>query len=395
MAGAGVSLLGDWFNTVALYTLVQRLTGSPLAMGLVFSIKMAAFAFASPPAGLIVDRFDRRRLMIGTDLLRALLVCGFLFVDDASSVWALYALIGLQMAAGAAFYPARSASIPNLVAPEELMTANALGAATWSTMLAIGAALGGFATEWLGSDGVFVVDAATYLVAAGCVWAASVPQTTDPPRPGNPFVIAAREIVAGWRYMRRRPDVGRIALAKSSWGLCGGALVFMQTQIGDQIAGGSLAVGLGVLFAARGIGTGIGPALARRWLPDQRRWPVQLGQLVAVSGILYVAVGIMPWTLWIVLPVVAAHACSGANWVMSAVLLQGRAEDAFRGRVFATEWLALSAIEAATVMVCSAALETQLLTLRQAVLVFAIGLAATGGAWVLWIRSADRPAKDH
>ncbi|MBZ0113845.1 MAG: MFS transporter, partial [Thermoanaerobaculia bacterium] len=109
-----VSLLGDWFNTIALYTLVSRLTGSPLALGAVFLCKMVPLGLASPIAGVLVDRWDRRRVMIGSDLLRSVVVLGFLFIDDASHVPALYALIAAQVIIGSVFEPARSASLPNI-----------------------------------------------------------------------------------------------------------------------------------------------------------------------------------------------------------------------------------------------------------------------------------------
>jgi MFS family permease len=72
--GTVISLLGDWFNTIALYVLVTELTGSPLALGAVFITKMLPWALSAPLAGVLVDRYDRRRLMIGTDLLRAVVV---------------------------------------------------------------------------------------------------------------------------------------------------------------------------------------------------------------------------------------------------------------------------------------------------------------------------------
>lgn len=80
------SHLGDWFNTIALYTLVQELTGSSLALGLVFITKMLPFALVSPFAGLITDRLPRKRLMIGTDLARAVVVLGLLTVDSAAEL---------------------------------------------------------------------------------------------------------------------------------------------------------------------------------------------------------------------------------------------------------------------------------------------------------------------
>ena len=118
-----VSLLGDWFNTIALYALVLELTGSELALGAVFIAKMLPSGLASPVAGLLVDRFNRRRVMIGADLIRAVVVLGFLLVDDASEVWLLYVFIVAQTVAGSVFRPAQNSSVPNLTAENELVTA--------------------------------------------------------------------------------------------------------------------------------------------------------------------------------------------------------------------------------------------------------------------------------
>jgi len=146
-----ISLLGDWFNTIALYTLVSELTGSPFALGGVFLTKLLPWALASPLAGLLVDRFDRRRLMIGADLVRAVIVLGFLLIDEPGEVYLVYVLTTLQVVVTAVFQPAKSASIPNIVRTDELLTANALMSATWSVMLALGAASGGLVTAWLGT----------------------------------------------------------------------------------------------------------------------------------------------------------------------------------------------------------------------------------------------------
>ena len=173
--GSVVSLLGDWFNTIALYTLVFRLTGSPFALGAVFIFKMLPWALASPIAGVLVDRFDRRRLMIFSDLMRAVIVLGFLLIDEASDVVLVYGLIALQVVVGAVFVPAKSASIPNITSPRELLTANALLSASWSVMLALGAALGGFATEWFGEQAVFIIDSFTYLVSAYFIHRTTIP----------------------------------------------------------------------------------------------------------------------------------------------------------------------------------------------------------------------------
>src|SRR5690606_13287790 len=120
--GAVVSLFGDWFNTLALYRVVLDLTGSELALGAVFLTKLLPLAFASPLAGVLVDRLDRRRVLIGADLLRAALVLGFLLVRDAGDLWLLYTLASAQIVVSAAFDPAKNAALPSIARPRELLT---------------------------------------------------------------------------------------------------------------------------------------------------------------------------------------------------------------------------------------------------------------------------------
>lgn len=389
--GEVASWLGDWFSAIALYTLVQRLTGSPFALGLVFLTKMLPFAVASPLAGLLVDRFDRRRLMIVADLLRALLVLGFLLVEDVDDLYLVYALTTLQVALTAVFIPARSASIPNVTTPRELLTANALGAATWSTLLALGAAMGGFATAWLGIRAVFVLDSITYAISAAFLMRTVIPQETEAGG-GRGLGAVLRDTAEGWHHMRANPEIGRIAFAKATWALGGGALVYMLAMMGEEVAASAPAVGIGVLYAARGLGTGIGPLAVRKWLPDERLWPLLLGVGVIVSGVAYILVGSLPWGVWILLLVSFAHAPSGANWVASSVLLQKRTVDRYRGRVFATEWLLVTLADSLSILTASLLMETALLSLRSGVLLFGVVQVLCGLAWVFRVVPKERRA---
>src|SRR5690606_10915930 len=255
--------------------------GSPLALAGVFIFKLLPWALASPLAGVLVDRFNRRWLMIASDGLRALIVLGFLFIDDPAELPLLYVLITLQVVVGAVFIPAKSASLPNITTPRELYTANALSAATWSSMLAIGAALGGFFTTWLGVTAVFLIDAATYAVSGYFIYRSTIPQDTDA-RHEPLFKAAYREILDGWRHLRTHPHIGRIALSKATWSVGGGALVFTLALLGDQVTETALAAGIGLLFMARGIGTGVGPIVARAVFRDEARWPAVMGACVVL-----------------------------------------------------------------------------------------------------------------
>jgi MFS family permease len=393
--GTLISLLGDWFNTIALYTLVSELTGSPLALGAVFITKMLPWALASPIAGVVVDRYNRRRLMVGADLVRAVVVLGFLMIDTPAEVPLLYLLIAAQVVTGAVFQPAKSASLPNITTPRELLTANAVMSATWSTMLAVGAALGGLATEALGTTAVFWIDSATYVVSAAFILATRIPQDTQPADTGL-LRSAVREISDGWQHLRTHPRIGRIALAKATWAVSGGALVYMLALLGDRIAPGALAAGIGVLFMARGIGTGIGPIVVRRLFQDRTQWPTVIGGAIAACGASYLAVGLVPWTpttagvALVCTIVVLGHAASGGNWVLSSVILQKRTADAYRGRVFSTDWLLVMLAESASILIASLVLEAGWLDLATAFQVFAGVQVACGLLWLAVIVPRER-----
>jgi len=404
--GTSISLFGDWFNTITLYTLVTKLTGSPLAVGLVEFLKLGGFAAASIPAGILADRFDRRKLMVIADALRAVLVLGFLFVDSQEELPLLYGLIVIQVALGAVFEPANRALMPTLVSQRELLTANAALAATWSTILAVGAAVGGLVTSAIGSDAVFVIDSLTYVASAACILAIRMPShalpvASAPAMPGRRvrptvlFITAYADLREGFRYLRTHRLVARLALAKTAWALGGSALVYFLTQLGPQLTPLDPALGIGILYSARGAGTGIGPILARRYL-SRRMWLPATGLMIAISGVLYFTVGLLPATFVIAIPIVVAHTASGANWVLSTVLLQELVPNHVRGRVFAAELMVLMGVEAVVVLGAAALLETHILSLALAILAFAVLQALTGLAYTRWLGSSESPQpSDH
>ena len=391
--GTLISQLGDWFNTIAIYQLINTLTGSPLAMGGVFLFKLLPWALISPFAGILVDRLNRRHVMIISDVLRALVVLGFLFIDSPEQVPLIYLLITLQVVIGAVFLPAKSASIPNITKPENLLTANAISSATWSVMLALGAGLGGIATETIGTNGVFIIDSLTYVVSAFFIYRTVIPQQTDKSTP-SPFLRSAyNSLRESWVYMLTMPRVGRIAFAKAAWAVGGGATVYMLTLIGPEIFPGAQATGIGILFFARGLGTGIGPIIARALFKDQRIWPAILGLSIVLSGVFYSTIGFYQWPLWVIAAIVFAHAASGANWVLATVLLQQRSEDRLRGRVFATEWLLVLFTESVSILLASILLELGYVQLDTAFVVFAFLQIVSGALWLLIVVPAERKSE--
>ncbi|NOZ06470.1 MAG: MFS transporter, partial [Chloroflexi bacterium] len=150
--GQVVSNLGDWFNNVAVLGLVWALTGSGMAASLVILANTVPAVLIGPLAGVVLDRFDRRKAMIVADLIRAVLALGFLLVHRPDQVWLTYLFGAALVSVSAFFQPAMSAAIPRLTTDKEILAANGLSSSTWGMMLAIGAALGGVVTGLLGRD---------------------------------------------------------------------------------------------------------------------------------------------------------------------------------------------------------------------------------------------------
>ncbi len=94
-AGQLVTLLGDWFNIIASAILIQKITESGFALGVLFTIRMLAPFFVAPLAGICADRYNRKHILILTDIVRGLLLIGFLFVRDEKDIWLLYLLTTL------------------------------------------------------------------------------------------------------------------------------------------------------------------------------------------------------------------------------------------------------------------------------------------------------------
>ncbi|MFL5805966.1 MAG: MFS transporter, partial [Roseiflexaceae bacterium] len=168
--GQVVSQLGDWFDSIALYALLLRLTGSGQAVGALMVTQFLPSTIVGLWSGVVIDRLPRKLVMIVADLGRALLVLLYLLVRDADHVWVIYVVMVLKVTLSSFFEPARSAIVPSVTTREELVAANGIGGATWSAMLAIGAGLGGLVAGTLGTDAAFVIDSASFLLSAVFIW---------------------------------------------------------------------------------------------------------------------------------------------------------------------------------------------------------------------------------
>jgi MFS family permease len=315
------------------------------------------------------------------------LALGFLAVDGPEDIPWMLGLSGVMMLLHGAYVTAERAALPNIVSKEELATANALDAASWSTALCLGAMLGGIVVEYFGTDAAFIIDACTFLLAAILLAPLKIPQTFDKEISGPLLTTAFSNIRKGWTRIAEEARLLRIVFAKASWNIAGGGLagVFLVVA-GSNVDGFGVALGFGLFFFARGIGTGTGPILARKFLTDQEKWPLLIGMLVMISGFFYFFVGYtLGMNVWLtIFLVMLAHSASGANWVLSTILTQMWVEDEIRGRVFSIDMLIMSLTFSLSSACAGYILEKGILTLQQGFQLFALVMIASGLVFTLW-----------
>jgi predicted MFS family arabinose efflux permease len=376
--GQIVSQLGDWFNIVALFALLFELTGSATAVAALMVMQMLPVALVGPLAGVVVDRFDRRRIMIAADLLRGTAVLGLLLVRTPETVWLAYVVTGIMVACSGFFEPARSATVPSIVPREQLVAANAISTGTWSAMLAIGAALGGGVAAWLGRDAAFLLNAISYLLSALFLLRMRVPRVEEASR----AVIGLRGVIDGLTYIRGHREVARIALVKGGWAIVGGALLLL-TVFGDRIfrIGDSSDAGIGILYASRGVGALAGSLIVSVIASRKGNLIRLIAPAYFVAGACYASLAIVPSIGMAALAVIAAHVFGSILWVSSNVLLQLQVPDAYRGRVFSAELIVLALVQSTVAYGTALSLDLWQVDPRVLAAVVGFGLWIPALAW--------------
>ncbi len=333
--GQVVSQLGDWFDSIALYALLLRLTGSGQAVGALMVAQFLPSTIVGLWSGVLIDRLPRKLVMIAADIGRALLVLLFLLVRDASQIWIVYVAMILKVTLTAFFEPARTAVVPNVTKPEELVAANGVSGATWSAMLALGAGLGGLVAGTLGTDAAFIIDSASFLLSAALIWRVPIHEAHLEHRPRHPL----HELREGFAFMFSRRDIAIYALTKTLWSMGGGVLLLL-TLFGRQVfpLGVDGALSIGLLYAARGVGAGIGPLLAQRWGGHSVQFLRRaIGPAFFFTAVGYIAFSGAPSLFLAACAVIFAHIGGSVQWVFGTTLLQISVPNRLQGRIFAVE----------------------------------------------------------
>ncbi|MCA9885273.1 MAG: MFS transporter [Anaerolineae bacterium] len=339
-----ISLTGDWFSTVVLSTLVAAYTeGSGLAVSLYLMARFLPPLLVSPFAGVLVDRFNRKHLLIWSNLLRALIVPLFLLVTGPEHLWIIYAVTVAQFALSSIFEPGQSAIIPALTHPDDLVEANTLVSVTWSVMLALGAVMGGLFAYIFGTQAALLADAVTFAVAGGLImWVEYQPEMGR--KLQKEMEIQKEEVedtsfMEGLRYALRTPQI--LAALFVKFGGSVGNVDTLVTIVATQlfVLGTNGEVSLSLLYSAFGLGAFIGPILTNTINDGSVR---QMRRLIIIGFAAMVA----SWFLWgvssiffmVILAVFLRGIGGSINWTYSVVIIQKTAPDAKLGRMFALDF---------------------------------------------------------
>ncbi len=327
------SFFGDWFNLIALYTSVQGISSTSLAIGMVVAAKTVPNFLVIPVAGPIVDRFDRRRLLIVADLIRAVLVLGLIASHHAGSLIGLYACTVAMVTCTGVAFPAKKSALPMLVPARLVGAANALSGGTWSIMLAFGAALGGVAVHYVGITASFGIDAVSFLVSAS--FFARLPALPAPAAEAG----ASTTFADGLRYLRRTPYVAALACLKPMMSFPNSVVLVAIPLYAAAFGGSDAPLYLGILYAVRGAGAATGSLGMRMVFGDDPRVLRRLilfGYACVFGALTLVAHASAFWMA--ALGFYFAALGSGGNWVYSGTLLQLDADRSYHGRIFSLEF---------------------------------------------------------
>ena len=345
-----ISLLGDWFSTIALSTIVVKYSGgSGIAVSGLLLARFIPPLIVGPFAGVLVDRFNRKWLMIISDILRTVIVLLFLLVNDPSHLWLVYVLTLIQFSLGAMFEPARSAIIPSVVQPDDLVKANLLGSVTWSVMLAAGAAIGGVVSSLFGTPIALMIDAASFAFSAAFV-SSIKPKIINPAsnHPSHTHMETQLGFRDGLRYIAKRPTTAATLLIKlgGSVGTLDTFMVIYATQLFVIGEGGTGS--LGVFYATFGLGAILGPILLNRFnngsIKTMRRLVSAAYACIALGWFLF---GGAPGLILAAAGILVKAMGSSIYWTYSSVILQKTVPDRFLGRLFALD---LAGFQLATVI---------------------------------------------
>jgi len=338
--GQVVSEIGDHFNNIAVFSLAVAATRSGMVVSGVMLSRAIPAMLIGPAAGVVLDRLNRKQVMIASDLIRGVVALGFILAIGRGGTWLLYSLSALLMAASPFFTAGRSSILPTIATAEELHTANSLTQTTGWITLTIGTFLAGASVMTFGYRWAFVGNALSFLISAFCISRLRLAgHGFRPPRRSlnvTEMVRPWHEYREGLRYMRGVPLVMGLLLINVGWASGGGAAQVLFTVFGEIVFNRGPA-GLGTIWGFAGLGllTGgtLGYYVGRRLSFTNYKRSVVACYIVHGGAYVLFSQSNFGWALFFI---ALSRAGVGVSSVLNMSQLLRIVPDGLRGRVFAT-----------------------------------------------------------
>jgi MFS family permease len=345
-AGQIVSEVGDNFNNIAVFALAMMLTHSGMVVTGVLLARAIPAITMGPLAGVLLDRFDRKRIMIMSDLIRAVVALGFILSVTTGRIWVLYAFSALLMAASPFFNAGRSAILPTIANAAEIHLANSLTQTTRWMTLTIGTFLGATVVA-IGYKWAFTFNAFSFIFSAWCIWHLRAPHKSGFRATrkivADEDIRPVREYVDGLRYMYSVPLVFAIALLSVGWATGGGAAQILFTLFGEVVFNRG-ASGIGIIWGFAGLGLLSGGIFAN-WLGKKlsfTAYKITILIDLVVHGGAYVLFSREPRFGVALFYIFLSRFAMAVNSVLNYSYLLRTVINRYRGRIFSTidtfEW---------------------------------------------------------
>lgn len=285
-----VSVFGDFLAFFAVLAYVSfKLNASPARVTLISISFMIPFALIGPVAGVFVDRWNVKRTMIASDLTRAVLALGLVFVTD---VWQIYAILFLLSAVSTFFVPAQTVTLRTIVPREGLLSANALVQQAFQVMRIISPALAGAMVGWFGAASCYYIDSLTFLFSASMIATLLIPrEPVSPAKGSHPIKSVINDLLAGLKFIFTHPTVAFVILAMAAGMFalsCFAPLIAIYVR--DELQATPLA--FGIINSLIGVGMILGTLVISRFAKGMTKTHLTLWGLLAMGAFVTVLAAI-------------------------------------------------------------------------------------------------------
>ncbi|WP_270340669.1 MFS transporter [Bacillus mobilis] len=323
--GQTLSVLGDWFHTVALVTFVYSITESPFMIALTFISKGLPQLLLSPFIGGIVDRFSKKKILIFTDILRGIIVLTYLF--------ALYKIEIIFISniclaiLSCLFEPAKQAALKNIVHQDHFVTANSLSSTMNGFMSIMGASLGGILAQSLHIEFAFLVNSLSYFVSAYFIYSMSIPAHIN----FNKKKAFLTDIKDGYTYILQTKIILTLILVGISWGIIGGAYQLLLTIYAEKI----FHTNIGILYTVQGAGFMIGSLLVNLYMShNKEKMKKVFGWAYFLQGIFFLGFILSDQLIIGIMTLFCMRISGGIIVPLDTTLLQTYTNENMMGKVF-------------------------------------------------------------